>query len=1090
MEATKYRNLPVDLYIDDTDEGQDAVANMASSSVGQYNTNSKNATKGGITRKTRDAYANQCREYGQVLSSDYVALDGALRFDPMVHCVDAVLPDLEEKDRNSVYYSNVYHADHCKSVGGSWYSDPKGDNDGIDVCLISGEDKRCMETKDADKCFKVPESSLAGLVSGRHIGNKHREAMRAALMGEIPDDWPDAYDVDDDRTAINRVIKSYFDEKFFTRPFPSTVPVTGPRSDADKQKACERRADDSAPLSMEQLSTPQAVVYTVFKATQRMLKSKGGPRGIMAWHSTGSGKTVIATGAVVAFWDARSPSNPMRLRPIIFLSTQVSIEANPPSTFAAYARRFYRRDWLQEVKDARSDDHAKRIKEDQGKRMARVFKAGHAYDWSPMNTSGRMLVMTFAQFADVLSGEPGFARDALVIVDEVHALLKAEKDENAKNARIVQWLLSRDPDVARDQHGDLKLLLLTATPGDSPGDMVQLLRMVQNREKPDIMLPSVDVKGSLARFQRDIHGLVSYVDLSNDQSRFPVVNRAMVPSVLGDNHTEVYVKRYWELLEAIFKLNLELAGRESIVISLADFAKLNNIHGGGGTDGKNGAADSDKKNNKNKEGGHWMTAARSGRLGRAVERCLTCYNSLREASNLIFLHEGQDVSDEALLREHVSLEAYAPKVKKLLDKVSKSDKGDKHFVYTAFGGDHKDMGLVSTMKVELKKLGYVQVTSGAATQFLLAEEQHQTLEHLCKLCRENDASPDYDSRCKTAGRFFVVLGDEPEIKYATETLTKLFNHRLRLVTVCIASGSYYESLDLNATRHIHIMEPMASMVKEQQLIGRAQRMCSHSALPYDQWVVTVHSYMTQLDPQLAYEKLSNYRKSKANLIASLYDGGLKVRLSDGFKNAIIKSLEADFAADYDTTIDDVADTAKNQAFMYFGMVQRLVKEQAVDCRVLKDFNKVEKCGRDAISEEAKISRISERQKTADFENREKRDLVNKEKRDLLNPNKERQMWEQKRIHDQAKLKEQQRKFRERLRDLENLKDLETNKPLTVADLKTLLMDKEFRRIIESLRQKRSRGETVSQRTLAGVVRYMMSKIAKNKKKDKTNNNAK
>ena len=64
---------------------------------------------------------------------------------------------------------------------------------------------------------------------------------------------------------------------------------------------------------------PQAFINRVL-ATEKESR-----RGILAWHSTGSGKTCTATGAMESFWDDD--------RQIVFASSQEAISSNPPANF-------------------------------------------------------------------------------------------------------------------------------------------------------------------------------------------------------------------------------------------------------------------------------------------------------------------------------------------------------------------------------------------------------------------------------------------------------------------------------------------------------------------------------------------------------------------------------------------------------------------------------------------------------------------------------------------------------------------------------------------------------------------------------------
>ena len=105
----------------------------------------------------------------------------------------------------------------------------------------------------------------------------------------------------------------------------------------------------------------------------------------------------------------------------------------------------------------------------------------------------------------------------VLIIDEVHNLfrpLAAQKEKhNFVEKHIVDPLL----------HPDLKVVILTATPGDNVKDVLKLLNIVRDPTKPAITAPDADNAADVLRFKESIRGLVSYFEMSNDTTKFPTV---------------------------------------------------------------------------------------------------------------------------------------------------------------------------------------------------------------------------------------------------------------------------------------------------------------------------------------------------------------------------------------------------------------------------------------------------------------------------------------------------------------------------------------------------------------------------------------
>ena len=65
-----------------------------------------------------------------------------------------------------------------------------------------------------------------------------------------------------------------------------------------------------------------------------------------------------------------------------------------------------------------------------------------------------------------------------------------------------------------------------------------------------------------------------------------------------------------------------------------------------------------------------------------------------------------------------------------------------------------------------------------------------------------------------------------------------------IIKVLMITSSGAEGIDLKNTRYVHIVEPYWHMVRIQQVIGRARRICSHEELPVELQTIKVFIYVT------------------------------------------------------------------------------------------------------------------------------------------------------------------------------------------------------------------------------------------------------
>lgn len=232
------------------------------------------------------------------------------------------------------------------------------------------------------------------------------------------------------------------------------------------------------------------------KITKMLCSPENNNRGVLFWFSTGSGKLASAICGMESIWDTN-----MR---ILYASSVEGIAANPPETFHKTANRFIPR-W--------QDKTIEEVQKDFAKRGVEYFSFAQLAHLLQLHRPRK------AASAEQLQEWKNKLQNTLVIIDEVHALLSPFAGQKNECDAIVE-LLSGQPD---ERTAGLKVLILTATPGDTIDDVTRILNIVRDPGSPKLTLGQ-GTSEDKRRFAQRIRGLVSFFDYSADYSRYPRVD--------------------------------------------------------------------------------------------------------------------------------------------------------------------------------------------------------------------------------------------------------------------------------------------------------------------------------------------------------------------------------------------------------------------------------------------------------------------------------------------------------------------------------------------------------------------------------------
>jgi hypothetical protein len=195
-----------------------------------------------------------------------------------------------------------------------------------------------------------------------------------------------------------------------------------------------------------------------------------------------------------------------------------------------------------------------------------------------------------------------------------------------------------------------------------------------------------------------------------------------------------------------------------------------------------------------------------------------------------------DRPDEFLVPE--KLKEFSPKFTKILENIMDPANVGLHLLYSQF----RTVEGIGLLKIILEANGYAQ--------FKIHKKS------------ANEWSIDQRDEDKDKPKFMLYTGTESEEEkdillkiynsqweYVPSTITQSFegvaenNHMGEVIKIIMITSSGAEGINLKNTRFVHIVEPYWHMVRVDQVIGRARRICSHSKLPEELRTVKVFLYM-------------------------------------------------------------------------------------------------------------------------------------------------------------------------------------------------------------------------------------------------------
>jgi hypothetical protein len=264
--------------------------------------------------------------------------------------------------------------------------------------------------------------------------------------------------------------------------------------------------------------------------------------------------------------------------------------------------------------------------------------------------------------------------------------------------------------------------------------------------------------------------------------------------------------------------------------------------------------------------------------------------------------------DEEYLRKK-DLETYSPKFVEVLNNLQDEKNEGLHLIYSQF----RTIEGIGILKLILEANGYaefkIQKTSG---DWDIVENENDKGKPKFVLYTGTETAEEKE----IIRNIYNSSWQSIPSNIATKLQGQYKNNFLgEVIKIFMITSSGAEGINLKNTRFVHIIEPYWHMVRIEQVIGRARRICSHQDLPEELRTVKVFLYLSVLSEE--------QKKSEKNI---------ELRIRD------VSRIDGETPVTTDESLFEIASLKDkdNKVFL------KAVKETSIDCSLYATKNKEEK----------------------------------------------------------------------------------------------------------------------------------------------------
>ena len=511
--------------------------------------------------------------------------------------------------------------------------------------------------------------------------------------------------------------------------------------------------------------------------------------------------------------------------------------------------------------------------------------------------------------------------NAVIVIDEVHnftnSLVNIKEKKNKVQRKMTKKELYLDIFRARNA----RVVLLTGTPVfNKPVELAYVFNMIRGSidNRPEVSLPideqefnemfvrelgrgQVEVRNP-NMFRRRINGLVSYYRGANkNQFARKVIDNVFVPlsSEQASNYLKVYESEIKREAGQISKgLDINKVGLDSQMISNVSLPSyIFNI-----VEQKNYK---DNRNNRLTKNGKAIKILEVSKRNAGLA-------SRKDYDKVLTLID----NDDKPLHINNELSTISRKMYHAYKRIMASN-GPVLF-FSRFEGIY---GIQMFAEV-LRQNGYIDFDK------IKADDK------IAEVARRKSLPEDNGEYIK--GTYILWTGNH-RINKSREMYNLFENRRGDIIKCFLMTEAGKEGINLYGVRQVHILEPWWNEVRDDQVIGRAVRLCSHSHIPKEEFI----DYQIK-DPIYDGERIVNVFKyyGLLDMRPSGYVSSGKITSNQMIED--IKSAQREMmrkSADY--LMYSVSTKKKNKTEKFLD----LMKQSAIDCYINGDLNKDEESGK-------------------------------------------------------------------------------------------------------------------------------------------------
>ncbi len=197
----------------------------------------------------------------------------------------------------------------------------------------------------------------------------------------------------------------------------------------------------------------------------------------------------------------------------------------------------------------------------------------------------------------------------------------------------------------------------------------------------------------------------------------------------------------------------------------------------------------------------------------------------------------EKMKDDYLTKENLRI--YSPKFLKLLDNIIDVENKGLHLVYSQF----RTIEGIGIIKLMLEQNGFaefkIQKNNADVWEIANFEDNKGKPHFVLYTGTETPEEKEIIRNIWNSSWEFVPSSISDKLKEVHNN-----NFYGELVRVLMITSSGAEGINLRNTRFVHIVEPYWHLVRSEQVIGRARRICSHQDLPEEMRTVKVFIYIS------------------------------------------------------------------------------------------------------------------------------------------------------------------------------------------------------------------------------------------------------